>query len=235
MNNYADSFEGSRRIRPRLWQADYVFLSGLAENVRRFATSYATEALTVVDFGCGAKPYRPFFSINCRYVGIDMAGNPHADIQLTLGEKVPLPAGTADLLLSTQVVYLVPDFDSYLEECRRLLKPTGRMLLTTLGTWTYHPASGGDYYRFTQDGVRYILKKHGFALETLEPVVGTLGTGLHLRQLVFNSWFRRAHLDLVAAAFNVICNLRICLEDKISPHGTRMAAPVNFCAVARPV
>ena len=234
MTDYAHSFEGLRRTNPRLWDADYVLLRGLTANVRHFASMHAIAGATVVDFGCGAKPYRGLFPPDCHYLGCDTGGNPHAEVTIDAEGKVPLPTGTADLLLSTQVVYLIPDFEVYLRECRRLIKPTGRMLLTTHGTWTYHPASGGDYYRFTQDGIRHVLKKHGFEVIGIEPVVGTLGTGLHLRQLVFNSWLRRAHLGWLAALYNIVCNLRIMLEDKFCPRGTRMAAPVILCVTVHP-
>lgn len=231
--NYSQSFESQRRIKPRVWDSDYCLLRGLAREIRAFAETKAAPGHTVVDYGCGAKPYRVFFPLACRYLGVDVCENPHADIVLRCGERVPLADASADLVLSTQVVYLVSDFGDYLAECRRLLKPGGWLLLTTHGTWTYHPASGGDYYRFTQDGVRHILAQSGFKVVALTPVVGTLGTGIHLRQLVFNSWLRRVHLGWLAAAYNVVCNVRIMLEDRLSPLGTRMSAPVIFCALAQ--
>lgn len=218
-----------------MWDSDYCLLRGLAREVRIFAESKAGTGQTVVDFGCGAKPYRGFFPAGCHYVGVDACDNPNADIVLRRGERVPLADGTADLLLSTQVVYLIPEFGDYLKECRRLLREDGWFLLTTHGTWTHHPASGGDFYRFTQDGVRHILTRSGFKVVALEPVVGTLGTGLHLRQLVFNQWLRRLRLGWVAAMLNVMFNARIQIEDRLSPRGTRMSCPVILCALAQAV
>lgn len=233
MQIYSHTFESRRRIKPRLWNADYCLLRGLAREVRAFAIAKATPGLTVVDYGCGAKPYQTFFPPSCHYLGVDTCENPYADLVMQHGQKVPLADGAADLVLSTQVVYLVADFDNYLAECRRLLKPGGWFLLTTHGTWTYHPASGGDFYRFTQDGVRHILGRNGFNIVALTPVVGTLGTGLHLRQLVFNQWLRRLHLGWLAAPLNVVTNLRIQFEDWLCPHGTRMSSPVILCALAQ--
>lgn len=233
MGNYAQSFENRRRINPRLWHADYCLLLGLAREVRSFATTKAMSGQTVVDFGCGARPYQEFFPTGCRYLGVDAIENPHADIVVSSGGRVPLATASADLVLSTQVVYLVADYANYLAECSRLLKPGGWLLLTTHGTWTHHPASGGDYYRFTQDGVRHILTQSGFEIESLVAVVGTLGTGLHLRQLVFNRWLRRVGLGWLAVPLNIITNLRILIEDRLTPAGTRMSSPVILCALAR--
>jgi len=230
-SSYSQSFESHRRIHPRWWDSDFCLLRGLAAEVGRFAsTVLPTE--TVVDFGCGAKPYRSLFPMASSYLGVDIAGNPNADLTVNAEGHIPLAEGSADCVLSTQVVYLVASYPFYLAECRRILKPGGRLLLTTHGTWTHHPASGGDYYRFTQDGVRRILTEAGFGVDDIRPVVGTLGTGLHLRQLVFNSWLRRLRMRWIANSFNVMMNARILIEDKLCPEGTRMSCPVIFVCSA---
>ena len=232
--DYGQSFEGARRLKPHLWNVDYCLLTGLRTEIEKFSRTYATERSTVVDYGCGAKPYRPLFPKACRYIGVDVCENPWADIVTEVGRYLPIPDALADLVVSVQVVYLVRDFDFYLRECRRLLKPDGRLFLTTHGLWTHHPASGGDYYRFTQDGVRHILKSSGFRCLTLTPIVGTLAAGLHLRQLVYNAWLRRLGLGKLGASLNVMVNLRILLEHWLSPPGTNMSAPVIFACVAEP-
>ena len=234
-NNYAASFESTRRIEPRLWDSDYCQLRALADQVRSFAEEYVSPKSTVLDIGCGAKPYEPLFPSTCRYIGIDMGDNPFAEISVGSDGQIPLEDGSGNILISTQVVYLVENYLDYLSECRRLIDSDGVMLMSTLGTWTYHPASGGDYYRFTQDGVRSILGKAGFEVVSLVPIVGTLGTGLHLRQIVFNSWLRRLRLGLVANLLNMFYNLRIVIEDRMCPEGTRMAAPVAWSVIAKPV
>ncbi len=229
---YAASFEDQRRLHPRLWQADYCLLSGLRDCVRAFAQDHARPGMTVIDFGCGAKPYRSLFPRDVIYTGVDVSDNPNAEVKVSPGQPVPLEDGCADVIVSTQVVYLIPEYHIYLQECRRLLKPSGFMFLSTHGTWTYHPASGGDFYRFTQDGIRHILEKNRFRIETLDAVVGTLGTGRHLRQLVFNAWLKKLHLAPVASALNIITNLMITLEDQLSPQGTRLSSPVILVSVA---
>ena len=237
MNNhnsgYSKSFESGRRIKPALWHADYCLLRGLADIVRRFANQYVKPGARILDYGCGAKPYRPLFPDDCEYVGVDTCASSYADHVVAPSGGVPLPDGSFDFILSTQVVYLIPEYKDYLGECHRLLGPEGFLLITSHGTWTYHPASGGDYYRFTQDGLRYILDQAGFEVVEIEPVVGTLGTGLHLRQLVFSAWLKKLHCSWLANVMNFLTNLRILVEDKLSPRGMRMSSPVIFAVVAR--
>lgn len=235
-NEYGRTFETARRIHPRIWDADYCLLRGLADVIAEFASEHVRSGMKVIDFGCGGKPYRSIFPENCEYIGVDTHSNPHADVHIEPGQVVPLPDAVTDRIISTQVVYLIPEYKFYLQECRRLLRPEGKLFITSHGTWTYHPASGGDYYRFTQDGLRHILKEAGFEVEIMSPIVGTLGTGLHLRQLVFNAWLRKIPLGGgIAKLLNIFTNARILIEDKFSPWGTRMSSPVILAAIARPI
>ena len=230
---YGQSFEKTRRLSPRIWDADYCLLVGLRNEVHGFAQGLPGNCPLVIDYGCGAKPYRELFPRSCSYLGVDVCDNPWADLLARPGEEIPTPSSSADAVISTQVVYLIRDYSAYLQECHRVLKPGGWLLLTTHGTWTYHPASGADYYRFTQDGIKAALEVAGFEVSSIRPIVGTLGTGLHLRQLVFNSWLKRLHLRWVANALNILTNVRILIEDAITPKGSRMAAPVILACIAR--
>jgi hypothetical protein len=164
---------------------------GLADSIKKFVSKIVLTGMKVIDFGCGAKPHRSLFPADCEYVGIDTCENKFAAIVIIPGQSVPLENMCTDIVISTQVVYLIPEYKFYLQECRRFLRMYGKLFITTHGTWTHHPASGGDYYRFTQDGLRLILNEAGFEIEDMSPIVGTLGTGQHLRQLIFNAWLQK--------------------------------------------
>jgi len=234
-DEYYQSFEAERRHRPRFWDVDYCLLNQLSRSVKEFAHTYGEhDDLTIVDYGCGAKPYRNFFRKEFSYIGIDTCPNPYADIIVDNNNTIPLEDNIADLLISTQVVYLIPEYNFYLSEALRLLKPAGTMFISVCSTWTYHPASGGDYYRFTKDGLRYILEKNGFEIISLKSIVGTLGTGLHLRQLVFNAWLKRVRQYWVIPLYNTITNIRIMLEERLTTENTRFASPVSLVAIAKP-
>jgi len=231
---YGKTFESIRRLNPRIWDSNYCLLRGLTNVVKGFSYKYVTPNMKIIDFGCGAKPYRSLFPESVKYIGVDSCPSPYVDVVILPGQPVPLANASADCIISTQVVYLISDYKPYLRECRRLLRDDGRLLITSHGTWTFHPASGGDYYRFTQDGMRHILNEAGFEIEQLFPIVGTLGTGLHLRQLIFNAWLRKIPLGgkAFASLLNIFTNSRIILEDRFCPLGTRMSSPVIFAAIA---
>ena len=233
---YAETFEKDRRLNPSLFDPDYCLLRGLRGEIERFAKSNRSRKI-IGDYGCGGRPYEQFFpKADHQYIGIDTNNNPLADVLIEKDQCVPLEDNFFDAIISTQVFYLIPEYDFYLSEIRRLLKKDGRLFITTHGVWTYHPASGGDYYRFTHDGLKYVLEKHGFCVETVAPIIGTLGAGLHLRQLVLDSAMRRIPIagPFLRRTMNFFFNIRILAEDALTPHGAKMSCAVIYAAVARP-
>ena len=142
--------------------------------------SRAGPSPTVVDFGCAETPYRDLFA-DGTYLGADLAGNPRAQITLRPDGTVPLPDGAADLVLSTQVLEHVEDPTGYLAECWRLLRPGGRLVLSTHGIVYLH-RDPTDYWRWTCDGLVKIVEDAGFDVEDLRGVLGLVGASLQLLQ-----------------------------------------------------
>jgi len=135
----------------------------------------------LLDFGCAEKPYRGFFGSEITYVGADLVGNPMADVEVTDIGTLPLEESSFDAVLSTQVLEHVADPPTYLRECCRVLRPGGRMLLSTHGTMVLHP-DPIDYWRWTSDGLRYELSRAGLDVIALEGVMGLAATGVQLFQ-----------------------------------------------------
>jgi SAM-dependent methyltransferase len=129
------------------------------------------EGDVVLDFGCADKPYRNLFGPGVQYVGADLPGNDAADVDIALDGTVPSRDGSYDLIISTQVLEHVEHPELYLAECRRLLKPTGRLLLTTHGVMYYH-RDPEDYWRWTVPGLRLLFNNVGL---TVVDDVGVLG------------------------------------------------------------
>ena len=90
--------------------------------------------------------------------------------------------GEYDLVASFQVLEHVWDLDAYLGEARRALRPEGWLLLSTHGSWLYHPHPH-DYRRWTAEGLRREVESRGFRLVRMEPVVGPLAWTTIFRSL----------------------------------------------------
>jgi len=126
----------------------------------------ANQGVSVLDYGCGGSPYRSLFQAD-RYHRADIPGLP--DLDFVFGEDSRLTATDADYdwVLSTQVLEHVKHVGAYLRECRRVLRPGGRLLLTTHGVFPDHGCPY-DFWRWTADGLHVELTAAGFAVERME-------------------------------------------------------------------
>lgn len=133
----------------------------------------------ILDFGSADSPYRGALPADCEYVTADLPGNPKAALHVAENGTVPCADGAFDALLSSQVLEHVPEPAVYLAECRRVLKPGGRLLLSTHGTMFLH-RDPVDYWRWTCDGLRRALEQAGFRVLEFRGVVGLAPTGVLL-------------------------------------------------------
>jgi len=147
---------------------------------------------------------------------------------------VALPAGSAGAVLSVQVLEHVRDLDGYLGEAARLLGPDGRLILSTHGTWLYHPHPE-DHRRWTRTGLITDLEARGFVVEELLPIAGPLATTTLIRLTGFVFLLRKLPLlgGLLAGGLAVIMNLRAWLEDRITPAQIRLDNACIYLVRAR--
>ena len=139
---------------------------------------------TVLDFGCADQPYRHLLPADDGYVGADLPGNPVAEIEIQPDGTLPLSANSFDAVLSTQVLEHVSDPAIYLAETFRVLRPGGRVLLSTHGIMVFHP-DPVDYWRWTGAGLRRAVEPAGFEVERFEGIVGLAPVGFQLIQDAF--------------------------------------------------
>lgn len=135
----------------------------------------------LLDFGCADVPYRRLFPDTVDYVSADLPGNPQASVVIRPDGTVPVDAASCDAVLSTQALEHVADPDLYLSECFRVLKPRGRLLLSTHGVMPYHP-DPVDFWRWTCAGLERIVMAPGFELVRFEGIMGLTACGLQLFQ-----------------------------------------------------
>lgn len=129
----------------------------------------------VVDLGCGTMPYRDdILGVADEYIGVDWPSSPHdraAHVQADLSEGVPIATGSADAVVAFQVMEHLREPRRFLDECFRIAKPGGTLLLTLPFMWHVHEAPH-DYFRFTRHGLAYLLAGAGFADVCIEETTG---------------------------------------------------------------
>ena len=206
---------------PRLWDTDWLLLGPLARLIAAEAAAHVRPGALVLDYGCGDMPYAP----SLRALGFDYRG---ADLgtggELAIGDngRVPLGDGCAGAVLSVQVLEHVADLDAYCTEARRLLADDGVMLLSTHGTWLYHPHPH-DFRRWTRTGLILDLATRGFEVEQCHAIAGPLATTTLIRLTGYCVVLRQLPVlgGTLARALAVLMNLRAWLEDKLTPASIR--------------
>lgn len=146
-----------QRLSPNPKDQYYVHLS----DVRLFLELYSDASFDqLLDYGCGGSPYRQLFKAK-DYLRADYVDSGDLDCVITRDGKVSLPDNSCDGVLSTQVLEHVFSPRTYLAEAFRVLRPGGRMILTTHGVWEEHGCPY-DFRRWTYDGLRREFEEAGF-------------------------------------------------------------------------
>jgi SAM-dependent methyltransferase len=206
-----------RRLQPRMIDSDWLVMRGMARHIRALAAKVGRPGAVVVDFGCGSMPYRPLFAAaGCRYLGADFDGAP--DIAIDANGRIDAPDASADLVVSFQVLEHVRDLAGYFGEIRRLLKPGGQLILSTHGTWLYHPHPE-DHRRWTREGLIAEMRSFGFEGVSCDAVAGPLAWTTVLRLTGYCFVLRRVPLvgPLVAGGLALLMNMRAFIEDRVTP------------------
>ena len=215
-----------RRSTP--WHRLSYIVDALPDGLARLAADLQVPAGgTVVDYGCADQPYRGLFGADVDYRGADLPGNPHATVEIRPDGTLPLSDGVADAVLSTQVLEHVSDPRVYLAECLRVLRPGGRMLLSTHGLMVYHP-DPDDFWRWTCAGLRREVEQVGFEVVRFEGIMGLAATGL---QLVQDAFYWRVPKRLAPVLAFVMQSL-IRLAERFERPGSRETNALVFALVA---
>ncbi len=209
------------RSAPRIWDTDWLVLSALARALDAQLARHVRPATRLVDMGCGDKPYEAMIRARgIDYVGVDLDGD--AVVRLNPDGTAPLPDRDAGAVLSVQVLEHVRDVRGYCAELRRLLRDDGVLLLSTHGTWLYHPHPE-DHRRWTRPGLASELAGCGFSVRETVAIAGPLATSTIIRLTGFAYALRKLPLigPALTMALATVMNLRALIEDRITPAAIR--------------
>lgn len=120
----------------------------------------------LLDVGCGSKPYAKLFCAE-EYIGLEIdspktrakgVANFYYD-----GITFPFESEQFDSVLCNQVLEHVFNPDFFISEISRVLKPSGKLLLSVPFVWDEHEQPN-DYARYSSFALKFMLEKHGFRL-----------------------------------------------------------------------
>jgi SAM-dependent methyltransferase len=148
----------------------------------------------VLDAGAGACKYRPYFS-HCRYETQDFCQYNGPLVRYGNGityvcdiTAIPLPDGCLDAILCTEVFEHVTDPIAVVKEFSRLLKPGGKLWLTSPLLSYLHMEPYHFYGGFTHYWYEHWLPKHGITVDSVVPVGGPGRTAVVQMCAFYQAW-----------------------------------------------
>lgn len=81
------------------------------------------------------------------YIGVDMRPGPSVDVVAT-ADRLPFPDASFDVVVTTEMLEHDPSPWLSLAEIGRVLRPGGRLILTTRGNGFFEHNEPSDYWRF---------------------------------------------------------------------------------------
>lgn len=148
---------------------------------------------TLLDFGCGSKPYAALFKVG-KYIGLDFEnpGHPHLNEQIDAfydGKKIPFANEYFDSVFTSEVLEHIFNPDEILPEINRVMKMNGKILLTCPFCICEHEVPN-DYARYSSFAIKYLLEKNGFE------VIAQDKTGNNV-EVVFQLWTMYIHQHIL--------------------------------------
>jgi SAM-dependent methyltransferase len=144
----------------------------------------------VLDIGCGEKPYEKLFNATS-YMGIDIESTKeyHASSKVDVfynGLDLPFESNTFDTIVCFEVLEHVFEPERIVKEMFRVLKPGGKIMLTTPFIWNEHEIPY-DFGRYTYFGLNHLFAKNGFKVIHQKRILSGLAlfivlTSLYVRE-----------------------------------------------------
>jgi ubiquinone/menaquinone biosynthesis C-methylase UbiE len=123
---------------------------------------------SVLDLGCGRSKYKHIVLANAgSYLGVDKYkyGN---NVEIVAdAQQVPFSDNSFDTILCLQVLEHVSSPIKVVNECYRVLKLGGKVIITTPWIYPYH-GEPEDYYRYSRTALEFMFSNSGFEILKLE-------------------------------------------------------------------
>ena len=176
---------------------------------RAWAKTTRVETRRVLDIGAGAGNMAHHLAHYGQVIGLDYVARPlavaHAralDVCQGAGDGLPFAKESFDLVALLDTVEHIPDEFGVFAECRRVLKPGGKVIITVpafMWLWSYNDEINAHQRRYTAPELRQKLEI----------------SGLRVTRLSYNNFF----------LFPLIAGLRLLRPEKpelASPHLSKM-------------
>lgn len=203
------------RLNPPKYGNLYYSMIQLKKKLKKFIGETQKDELQIMlDFGCGSQPYKNLIlENNFKYIGADLHFIENIDIVINEDGILNLADESVDVVLSSQVLEHIYDYNKYLKECNRVLKPNGYLILSTHGHWQFHP-DPNDYWRWTSQGLKKVVLDNGFKVEKFEGIMNMISVSIQYFQDHFRN---KLKFKVLITAFTYFTQGLIRVIERRSP------------------
>ena len=117
-----------------------------------------------MDVGAGHGPWRPAFEPRSRYLAMDIQPSHGLDF-LAAAAALPISTSSVDLVVATDILEHVESPDDVVAEMNRVLRVGGKLFISV--PFVYGEHDFVDFQRWTTEGLRLLVHRHGFELLVL--------------------------------------------------------------------
>jgi len=178
-----------------------------------------------VDLASGGKPsYQRYWKLNCdKFISSGYNTANKTDLIIDLNKKIPIIDNLADNIFLFNALYILKKPEEALREIFRILKPGGRLFLSSPFIANEMPEPD-DYCRFTSQKLKEMLNTAGFAGVKIIPYGERFSATAYLLHNFF--FFNTLRFFVFSAAL---------LLDKIIPPRMKdnHPAPIGYFIIAR--
>jgi len=170
----------------------------------------------LLDLGVGEAHFRSLMG-RFFHVGLDFQPHTHARIVSDLRDPLPFKDNSLDVVVASNVLEHVKDPQFVLEECKRVLSPGGRIVITVPFLLHVHQAPY-DFYRYTQFMLRELLERAAFddicivPLGASSDVLKTMRGHFYTQLCDHNRGMRRLAVRLLYNIYKIIYLIEIALS-----------------------
>lgn len=147
---------------------------------------------TVLDIGCGNKPYEQLFSGRItKYVGCDVVQSDQNKVDvLCPATNLHFQHEEFDTVFTTQVIEHVDDPAKMLAEANRVMKMDGHIIVSAPFCWELHEEPY-DFYRYSKYGLQVMMGKAGFEVISITANGGKWAAIMQMNLNMIYSTFKK--------------------------------------------
>lgn len=210
------------RLYPSIFATNYLVLNNRRVNMQKLFARMDRVG-DVLDVGAQYCPYFPLFADKCdSYTSMDIVDTPIVDIVCS-AENMQVSDCCYDLVLCTQVLEHCEHPQRIVDECHRVLKPSGTLVVSAPSIYPLHgyPA---DNWRFMPDGFRYMLRafSHVEVLGELDFAESLANVNCHYGHVL------TGRIGILGSAINPLWNFASNVFARIMSLGLRPFVNNNF-------